>query len=332
MAEFPNNQFSRESNAEHMLRVNLCVDGMTAHPEVEFRGDLVLKMTTHRDDFESLENQHAAEWGDEQAATAYTNLCEDALAAKLSSARYLIQSMIEEEELVPVKANELRRDFGVEGSKPRDRDGMIALGKKMVETNARLVTELSPYALPEAFFVDLETKTGALYDAIKSHEKELNERLTVGEAKQAERDRGDVLLSNAFKWLVALYGEDANILLEFGFTPKSQIWTPGSGGGEQPENWDDPLTGFIVKEGPPGVANVSVNLHEDADGIRIYVAEGPLGDDNQPEMPLEPVEPQVPQPYFLPISAGVRSWIWICAVKDGVEGPISGPLWIEPTL
>ena len=120
----------------------------------------------------------------------------------------------------------------------------------------------------------------------------------------------------------------------------STFWTsspygmPGGGedGGEEPENWDDILTGFTVKEGPPGDANVSVNLHPDADGIRIYVAEGPLGDDNQPEMPLEPVEPQVPQPYFLPISAGVRSWIWICAVKDGVEGPISGPLWIEPTL
>jgi len=115
-------------------------------------------------------------------------------------------------------------------------------------------------------------------------------------------------------------------------TPWGAAWGEGSGDGETPENWDDILTGFTVKEGPPGDANVSVNLHPDADGIRIYVAEGPLGDDNQPEKPSEPVEPQVPQPYFLPISAGVRSWIWICAVKDGVEGPISGPLWIEPTL
>jgi len=53
MAEFPNNQFSNDSNAEHMLRVNLCIAGMTAHPEVAFRSDLVLKMTAHRDSIET---------------------------------------------------------------------------------------------------------------------------------------------------------------------------------------------------------------------------------------------------------------------------------------
>ncbi len=242
MAEFPNNDFRHDSIAEHMLRINMCVNGMANHPEVAFRGDLVARMTAHRDEFESLENQHAAEWGDEQAATAYTNLCEDALSAKLSSARYLINSMIEEEELVPVTANELRRDFGVEGSKPRDRDGMIAEGKKMVETNQRLVDDGSPYALPEDFFADLETKTHALGAAINAHALELNERLTVGEAKIAERDRGDRLLSNAFNWLVALYGEDANILLEFGMVPKSQIHTPGQPDPELPVFPNPPAT------------------------------------------------------------------------------------------
>jgi len=99
-----------------------------------------------------------------------------------------------------------------------------------------------------------------------------------------------------------------------------------------PEKWDDPLTGLTAEEGPPGVANISANVHEDADGIRIYVAEGPQGVSAHPIKPSVPVEPQVPQPYFLPISAGVRSWIWVCAVKDGVEGPIAGPVWVEPTL
>jgi len=241
MAEFPNNQFSRDSNSEHMLRVNMCITGMAAHPEVEFRGDLVDKMTTHRDDIEALENQHADEWGDEQAATAFTNLCEDALTQKLSAARYMVQSMIEEEEIAPVKANDLRREFGVEASKPRDRDGMIALGKKMITTNARYVDEGSSYALPEDFFEDLETKTYALEAAISAHDVELNERLSVGAAKEAERDRGDVLLSNAFNWLCALYGEDAYILLDFGFVPTSQIVTPGQPEPGTPE-WPGPAS------------------------------------------------------------------------------------------
>jgi hypothetical protein len=260
MAQFKNNQITNDTIAEHMLRVNMCVTGMAAHPEVAFRGDLVDKMTEHRDEFEALENQHASEWGEEQAATAYTNHCEDELSSMLSSARYMIEAMIEEEEIAPLKAHELRRDFGVEGSKPRDRAGMIALGKKMAETNARYVSLGSPYALPEDFFLELGAKSLALQTAISEHVREKGERLTIGEAKVDVRARGNRLLSNTFKWLVALYGEDANILLEFGFVPKSQIWTPGSGEPEpQPEEfpaWPGPTGKFTLKYWGEGVVEI----------------------------------------------------------------------------
>ena len=266
MAEFPNNQFSHDTIAEHIVRVRMCVTGMTNHPEAAFRGDLVVKMTAHRDTFETLEVQHGDEWGDEEAATAYTNLCEDALSAKLSSARYMIESMIEEEEIAPVAANDLRREFGIVATKPRDRDGMVKLAIKMTKTNARYVLEVSPYALPEDFFLDMETKMTALINAMDAHAKELNERLTIGDAKLVERDRGDVLLSNAFKWLVALYGEDANVLLEFGFVPKSQIWTPGSGDPEPPPEpltpWPGPAL-FEVENIGGGTVELRPKLIED---------------------------------------------------------------------
>ena len=87
-----------------------------------------------------------------------------------------------------------------------------------------------------------------------------------------------------------------------------------------------------MKEGPPGFAQISAVLGEGADGAAIYLAEGPEGDDAQPIMPPEPIEPQVPLSYLLPINDGVRSWIWICGVKDGVRGNVAGPVWIEPTL
>jgi hypothetical protein len=114
-------------------------------------------------------------------------------------------------------------------------------------------------------------------------------------------------------------------------------WGKASGGGEvpvppTPENWDDPPTGLTLKEGPPGFANISATIHADADGAALYVAEGPIGSDVQPVMPPTPAEGQVPLPYNLPINDEVRTWIWICAVKDGVLGQVTGPEWIERML
>ena len=136
----------------------------------------------------------------------------------------------------------------------------------------------------------------------------------------------------AFNWYASFYPDGQDIYWEQ--TSWGKAYSEGGDPEDPPapEKWDDPLTGLTAEEGPPGVANISANVHEDADGIRIYVAEGPQGVSAHPIKPSVPVEPQVPQPYFLPISAGVRSWIWVCAVKDGVEGPIAGPVWVEPTL
>ncbi|MCD6501170.1 hypothetical protein J7L01_01080 [bacterium] len=327
MAEFKNNQFTNDSNDEHMLRVNMCVTGMTNHPEVGFRGTLVADMTTHRDTFESLENQHADEWGDEQAATAFTNLCEDELDDKLSSARFMVESMLAEEAVIGVAELDIRRDFGIEQPKPRTRASRLALGKKMVETNARYVLELSPYALPEPFFADLEAKVTALETAIDTHATELGERLSVGKAKELERARGDRLLVQAFKWFRAVYTDDAEILLEFGFVPKSQIWTQGQpeppepGGATHPDPVENLKAENITT--PIIVNKVSWDVLAGANSYSVKKAEVDLGQ----------VAPPMPEEYYAQdyidntpvgdndIMPGKTYYYWVCGVDEfGIEG------------
>ncbi len=334
MAEFKNNQFTNDTNDEHMLRANMCVTGMTDHPEVGFRGTLVADMTAHRDRWEALESEHAAEWGDEQAATAFTNLCEDELDDKLSSARFMVESMLAEEAVIGVTAYEIRRDFGIEQPKPRTRASRLALGKKMVETNARYVVELSPYALPEPFFTDLEAKVTALETAINTHEVEHDERLSAGLEKELERKKGDKLLQQAFKWVCAVLGPEDFTLLVFGFVPESQIWTPGSGEpGPGQAEWPEAVANFVAvfMTFPMPLFNLSWDLLLKAITYNLYRTKAPLGTPDK-NRPVDPVETGLTEPLLTDtnIEQGNVYVYWICGVdEDGVEGEFGEPLVME---
>jgi hypothetical protein len=322
MAEFPNNQNTSDTNDEHTLRVNMCVAGMTAHPEVAFRGTLVVDMTAHRDTWESLDSQHANEWGDEQAATAFTKKCEDELDEKLTAARFMVESMLAEEEVIGVTEFDIRRDFGVEVSKPRTRAGMLALGKKMVETNARYVTELSPYALPAPFFADLALKVTALQTAIDTHAKELDERLSVGEAVRLERSKGDRLLKQAFDWLCALLGADDFLLLEFGFVPSSQIYTPGVPVPGQ-ANYPDKVENMKAEKVTPPSSGIliSSNTLNGAYGYKIRHAKAKVGDPRPEKPPTDWMTGEIPSFLDPDVQVGYVYYYWMCGTdENGIEG------------
>jgi len=114
-----------------------------------------------------------------------------------------------------------------------------------------------------------------------------------------------------------------------------EVWDkPTYGGGEEPEpvppeNWDDAPTGFTVTKSIGDSIDINCAIHPDADGINIYHAEGPFGDDTVVARPGSPRWANVPMPMMVDVAYNTRHWIWVCAVKDGVEGAIAGPLWIE---
>jgi len=112
-------------------------------------------------------------------------------------------------------------------------------------------------------------------------------------------------------------------------------WGRTSGGGTQPgpeppENWDEAPTGFTVTKSIGNSIEIFCVIHPDADGVNIYHAEGPFGVDMVPARPGSPAWEAIEAlPLMVDVAYAVRHWIWVCAVKDGVEGDFAGPLWIE---
>jgi len=106
----------------------------------------------------------------------------------------------------------------------------------------------------------------------------------------------------------------------------------GEGGGEEPgpESWEDEVANLVVVEGVGHAASIRGDVHPDADGVAIFLAEGPMGDGTVPVRPVDPIEPKVPSlPFDMPVAFNVRVWLWVCHVKDGAWGAITGPVWIE---
>ena len=260
MAQFKNNQFTNDSNAEHTIRCEMFVSGAAEHgAELEFRGTLVADITAHLDAWKALEIQHEDEKGDVEAATGLINQLKAELEALIVQGRYFVNSVLSEVEVEGVDEHDIRQDFGVEGKIPDGAAGLIDLGRQMAAINAKYILEASPYAMPAAPFAEIGTVAEALFDALDARKVEHREQMHVGKLKEIERKVGDRLLSRAFNWACAVWGYDEPKLEDLGFVPKSQIWTPGSpdpepGGDETPwgmvqglEVSIDPINNIYIK-------------------------------------------------------------------------------------
>jgi hypothetical protein len=109
----------------------------------------------------------------------------------------------------------------------------------------------------------------------------------------------------------------------------------GGGGEPQPGSWEDAPTNFVLREGLPGSALLTADVHRDAEGCAVFMAETALGDPVPPMVPPAPINPLITpiEPgkfsYNLNITANVRVWFWICHVKEGAWGAMTEPKWIE---
>lgn len=223
MAEFPNNNFRHETPAQHGARVSMCVNGIASHPSANVPEALADGIIAHKAAWESLENKFSEEFGDQMGATALVQKLLGELSAQIRSARYMVHSVTGAEPEGVRKV--VFEEFGVVGKIPKRRLELIALGKKMVDTNARYVAESSPFALPEDRLAEMAVKTAEAEDAIKEQDIAKAEKHRVADMRREERIRGDKLLAGIFNWLCAFWSPEDHRLLEFGFVSKSQIQT-----------------------------------------------------------------------------------------------------------
>jgi len=228
MAQFKNNQFTSDTHDEHSLRVSMCIDGMDTYSgEVEFRADLPDKMQEHLENWDAFRSGLSNEWGEQKGATVLVNLLKDELHEMIIDCRYMLFSMLDEEDLDDVTDSDIRKAYHLDNKIPKRTEGKIELARDMNEKNQFYVDEGSPWALPEADFNEMADKAEELENAVKTQAKEILDVYHANKLLAMERKRGDRLLSRAFKWLVAAWDDDDERLFAFGMVPKSAIWTEG---------------------------------------------------------------------------------------------------------
>ena len=226
MSEFRNNSFANDTQADHTQRVIECEAGITKYSaDLMFRDAVKVGIPLHRERWLQVIQLHTDKWGDELQASALIRQLEAALLNEINSARKMVEAILLEEAVKDVIAFNLRKDFGIDKPIPHSLSGRIDMARQIVAANRRLIESGSPFALPAAISDKIALKITEIETAIQNRSFIQNERLTAGLAKTSERERGDDLLTQAYNWVVACWSDEDMRLLEFGFVPRSMIWT-----------------------------------------------------------------------------------------------------------
>ncbi len=321
MAQFKNNNFSRDTHDEHSLRVSMCITGMDTYSgEVEFRANLPVKMQEHLENWDDIRSGLADEWGEQKGATILVNLLKEELHELIIDGRFMLYSMLDEEEMGDVEEGDIRKAYGLLEKIPQDIEGKIELARRMNEQNQTYIDAVSPFALPAADFEELAAKGIETRTAVDGQAKEILDVYHMNKMLEMERKRGNRLLSRGFKWIVAAWDDNDERLFAFGMLPKSAIWTPGDPDEPGVVNWDDVPTGVgikLIKLGDNEFFVFSADPYTGNTGMDVRVAWGETGG-AVAEMPGEDTLTNVPFAiqYDCEIKHGMTVYVWVRARKD----------------
>jgi hypothetical protein len=267
---------------------------------------------------------------EDEARDAYLDNSIKPLRDSLVGLRRLLPALFDDDSMLA--------DFGLNVDVETDVDKLIIQAEICRDHWAELcVPAVPPEYLPvqgkldavAGLLVAVEDNREAYAEATRDREIAQNALLISREAINHEERR-------LFNWYRGLYTN-----------PEDEWWTEtpwgkssggsGGGGGEEPQpgSWEDAPTNFVVREGVAGSALLTADIHRDADGCAVFMAETDLGVAEPPMRPGEPIVPLIPPldpgkfSYNLNIPANRRVWFWICHVKNGAWGAMAGPKWIE---
>jgi len=237
---FKHNSFTRDTNWQHLERSALCATASAFYqPQLQMRqvwiDDLIVHVAGFRIKLEE-QNLHAAEYHG-AVTSLYDKL--NVLYEFIASARMMVKTIIDDPALSDGNRRMLRDIFDIQ--EVLYRRSYLRLNKaarNIFSGQDKLISIGAAWKLPDAVIANIQN---ALSDARAASDIVLAER---GEKLKSSKDvnvmrrKGEVLLRNVLYWIIAVWGANDDRLLEFGFVPKSQIWTP-SGSELQPP------TGFI---------------------------------------------------------------------------------------
>jgi len=224
---FKNNSVTLDTNWQHLGRCQLCKTASSTHEvDLGLRASWVLDMGTHATNFEDQLNKQNLEDAEYHGAVADLEEKRDVLYEAILSARWMIKTIIDDPTLTKGDRRMIEDVFDI--SQPvesRGYDLIIEIANDILTGQQKLVDMAAVWKLPDGVITNLTNAKTALETANETAKIEHGEKLNATETLNTMRAAGNNLLRNIYRWAIAVWGDDDSRLLEFGFVPKSMIWT-----------------------------------------------------------------------------------------------------------
>jgi len=224
---FKNNQFSGDTHWEHLHRSQLCATASATHEaELGLRASWVADIATHATDFEAQLDTQNLEDAEYHGAVADMKSRREALYELVSSARWMIKTIIDDPDLADGDRKLINDVFDIEQPlESKSYERLYEAVEDILTGQQKLEDMGASWKLPDAMITNLTDSQSGMKTASETLKIEHGEKLKATEDLYTMRTTGENLLRNVFRWCVAVWGDDDERLLEFGFVPKSQIWT-----------------------------------------------------------------------------------------------------------
>jgi len=337
---FKDNNFTRNTHEEHLQRCQLCALGVATYDaELAFRPSWVSDITAHAPAFEALLNEQNiqdAEWHGavESLETARNNLYE-----LNSSARWMVKTILDDPTMESGVLRLIDDAFDIDEKLSKGFFNLTENTRKLLNGQAKLVAMTAPWTLPAAMVTNLTDGLAAVESLADAAEDEHGEKLKATDDIYTARSDGEHLLRNIFRWVVANWGDDDPRMLEFGFVPKSSIWTPGDPEPGEPEEqlpeipdkpegvyanfMTEPVTAMLVGCGKYGE-------HTGFDVVRAVTPAGVTETPTRPEELFATNIDVINEPLLdTDIDPGYRYWYWVRARNGDEVGEWSEVVWVE---
>ena len=238
---FKNNNLARDTHWEHLHRSQLCAVASATHEaELGLRPLWVADIAKHATGFEAQLDTQNLEDAEYHGAVADMKSKREALYDMVGSARWMIKTIIDDPALPDGDRRLIDDVFDIDQALDSKSYERLYEAVEDILTGQQKLDDMgASWKLPAAMITNLTDAQSGIRAASETLKIEHGEKLKATEDLYTMRDNGENLLRNIFRWCIAVWGDDEERLLEFGFVPKSQIWTENKPPHPAEFEWDE---------------------------------------------------------------------------------------------
>ena len=264
---FKNNQFTSDDHLEHRTRINDCVNGLHVYAGVlGILPSLVTEVEEYAVYYAGVLEARGIEKAEWHASVIEYGTKRQNIIDAIRDARWMVKSILEDPTFPDSTKNFLRTNFEIEEKLSLKFEPVCSAGEGILLGQSNLEDIGSEWVLPDDLITRIEDALGAFIAARTTAKKEKAEKQNAMDVLYEARENGIRLLRKVYRWVIANWGDDDPRLFEFGFVPKSALWTPGEpepGAPELPE-WPGPIETLTAEYLGQGVVEVKYSSVQEA--------------------------------------------------------------------